>query len=172
MSEQPTLQGNQLQILVWPDPRLSQPCDDVQQFDQELKQLSVDLFTTMKLAGGIGLAAPQCGINKNVITLWIEKHNPLVLVNPQIVETGDKQYEWEEGCLSVPGYFEKRSRPNFVVVKYKDINGDEHEVEFRDLYAFAVQHEIDHLKGKVFIDDAPLLKRQIIKFKIGEFINK
>lgn len=170
MSQDSTMQGNQLHILIWPDDKLTQPSEPVTEFNQELEQLCLDLFTTMKMAGGIGLSAPQCGIHKQVITLWIEKHNPLVLINPQIVEVGEQTYQWEEGCLSVPGYFDKRERPKLVVIKYQDIKGEFHEVEFRDLYAFAAQHEIDHLEGKTFVDGAPLLTKQLIKFKVSEFL--
>jgi peptide deformylase len=156
-----------LPILKWPDDeRLHQKSVDVTVFDEELEHLALDLLHTMKTANGVGLAAPQTGNMLNIITIWIEAEKPLGLVNPVIVETSEELFEFNEGCLSVPGYFEDRKRPAKIVVKFVDVKGEPHEFECNGLYAFAIQHEIDHLNGRVFVDGASPLKRARIKSKI------
>lgn len=155
-----------LPILVWPNDKLHGKCEDVTVFDDDLELLARKLLITMKHNNGIGLAAPQVGVLKNVLAIWIETTTAAVLVNPKITESSSEQFEFNEGCLSVPGYFEKRERPQRIVVKYQDIKGQEHETEFKDLYAFCVQHEIDHLNGKVFVDDLSMLKKTMVKAKI------
>lgn len=169
-TEQAKLEPEILPILVWPDEKLHTECTDVTEFDQELKQLTLNLFATMKNDNGIGLAAPQVGEFVNVLAIWIEQDKPVLLINPKIVEASDETFEWEEGCLSVPGYFEKRKRPNRIVVSYKTVTGDEKESEFRDLYAFAIQHEIDHLNGTLFIDGFSKFKLSRVKAKIKKYL--
>lgn len=159
-------------ILVWPDERLHQKCEDITTFDSWIKQHAVDLLATMKHSNGVGLASPQVGVLANIIAIWIEEKNPMVFVNPKIIEAGDEEFEWDEGCLSVPGYFEKRRRPNRIVLQYKDIDGNEHETEFRQLYAFAIQHEMDHLKGKLFIDGLSTFKLSRVKNKVQKFLKR
>lgn len=162
------LTPNILPILIWPDERLNQVCENITTFDDWLKQVSLDMFATMKYNNGVGLAAPQVGILANVITISIDGID-LFFANPEIVESSERLYAWDEGCLSVPGYFEKRRRPQRIVVKYKNINGYEKEKEFQGLFAFAIQHEIDHLNGKVFVDDLSSLKKDRVKNKIKKF---
>ncbi len=159
-------------VLKWPDERLSQKSVDVTTFDESLKELVAKLLHTMKANNGIGLAAPQTGNMINLITIWIEEHQPLALVNPVITEVSEELFEFEEGCLSVPGWFEKRERPTKIVVKFQDIDGVAREFEFHKLYAFAIQHEIDHLSGKMFIDGASELKKSRIKSKIKKTLKK
>lgn len=163
-----------LPILAWPEQSdlLHTPCEEVTDFGVELSQIVIDMFATMAVNKGIGLAAPQVGIFKKIITIRIEDTVPLILINPQVVEKSTETFQWEEGCLSVPGYFERRRRPSHIVVQYQDINGGVHEVEFRELYAFAVQHEIDHLEGKLFIDGASNFKWDRIKNKIRKYLSK
>lgn len=165
--------GQAQPILVWPDKRLHQVSDPVTTFDHELDQLVANMFASMKVDDGIGLAAPQIGVTKRVLVLQIEASKPLVFVNPEVIAiAGDEVFEWEEGCLSVPGYFEKRKRPNSIALKYQDQAGVAHEVQVNGIYAFAIQHEIDHLDGKVFIDGASMFKAQRVKSRIRKFMQK
>lgn len=164
------LTPNFLDIIRWPDDRLHLVCAPISAYDEWLEQFALDLFATMKQEGGIGLSAPQVGVPIGVFALWVEEKTPILFVNPQILEVGDASFEWEEGCLSVPGYYEKRKRPQRVVVQYQDVHGKEMETEFQGLYAFAVQHEMDHLDGKVFVDNAGTVKKQLIKRKIKKFL--
>lgn len=166
------IEPNILPLVVWPDNRLNVPCVDVEDFGPSLHQLVVDMFATMEANEGIGLAAPQVGVHQNVVVLWLEQTAPMVFINPTIVTSSEELFSWEEGCLSVPGYFEERKRPKTVVIQYKDASGSDHEVEFHDLYAFAIQHEIDHLRGRVFVDGASTLKQFRIKNKIKKTLNK
>ena len=174
------------EILVWPNPILSQPCEDVTEFDDELGQLVMDMCLTMASGNGVGLAAPQVGVNKNIITIGFPKHYALdngsdytgpteygnsfidykVMINPRILNTGERQWEHEEGCLSVPGYFEKRKRPSEITVEYQLPNERWDSVQLQGLEAFAVQHELDHLNGKLFIDDLSRLKKDRVKKKV------
>lgn len=160
---------NLLDILVWPNDVLSRPCDDVMDFDDDLQQLVVDMIHTMEHRLGIGLAAPQIGVSSNVIII-VNDHGPdvvpLTLINPQLIEVAEAKFQWDEGCLSVPGYYEMRKRPNRVVVQYQDVSGNEHQSEFIGLWAFVVQHEIDHLNGKVFVDTLTPLKKKRVTNKV------
>lgn len=160
---------NLLDILVWPNDVLSRPCDDVMDFDDDLQQLVVDMIHTMEHRLGIGLAAPQIGVSSNVIVV-VNDHGPdvvpLTLINPQLIEVAEAKFQWDEGCLSVPGYYEMRKRPNRVVVQYQDVSGNEHQSEFIGLWAFVVQHEIDHLNGKVFVDTLTPLKKKRVTNKV------
>jgi peptide deformylase len=154
------------EILVWPDDRLHQEGSDVTEFNEELEHLVEDMFVTMTAHEGVGLAAPQIGELLNIITIRIEPNNPLVLINPTIIGTSDADFTFEEGCLSVPGHFEKRKRPDLISVRFQDVKGEEHEFDFLNLYAFAIQHEMDHLNGKVFVDGASWFKQGRIEKKI------
>lgn len=154
------------EILVWPDERLHMECRDIVDFDEDLERLVADMFVTMTANEGVGLAAPQIGELSNIIVIRIEPDKPLVLINPEIVEASEELFQFEEGCLSVPGHYEKRKRPESIIVRFKDIKGDEHEFEFLNLYAFAIQHEMDHLKGKVFVDGASWFKQGKIEKKM------
>lgn len=171
------LEPHELLIITWPDDRLKTKCQDITRFDDEnnkyLEQLVLDMAHTMIRCQGIGLAAPQVAVMANVIVLLVE-NKPIVLVNPEITwQSKDDLFQWEEGCLSVPGYFEKRHRPNRCIVKFKDIFGKDHESEFVGLWAFAVQHEIDHLQGKCFVDNLSQLKKQFsVKPKIKKELSK
>ena len=155
-----------LEMLIWPDERLTEKGQDVTIFDEALQKFAADMFITMEIRGGVGLAAPQCGVPMNMITIRLEKDNPLIIINPEITVFSTNEFEWEEGCLSVPGHFEKRKRPQSIGVAFKDLTGEFHTVNFTDLYAFAIQHEYDHLQGKCFVDKASMFKRERIKKKI------
>lgn len=153
-------------VLTWPNEKLHTKCEDVVEFDAELERLGRTLLFTMKSKNGIGLAAPQIGVLKNVLAIWIDEKSPMVLVNPVVVESSTELFKHREGCLSVPDYFEDRERPQKITLKFKDVKGGEHQVPFENLYAFAIQHEIDHLNGKVFVDGLSELKRARIKKKL------
>lgn len=158
-----------LKVIKWPDDQLHQQSVDVTEFGtDELREFCLDMFFTMKESNGIGLAAPQVGKLINLLVVWlpIEEHVPLVIINPELIRSADELMTFNEGCLSVPGYFEDRQRPNSIVIKFKDVLGEDHEAEFTGLYAFCIQHEMDHLKGKVFVDGSSMLKKQLIKRKI------
>jgi len=155
-----------LNVLTWPDDGLHVKCEEVTTFDKELEHLAADMFATMGAYGGVGLAAPQVGHNINMFVLRIEENNPMVFVNPKIDPITNEKYLWEEGCLSVPGYFEKRRRPATILSTFQNVIGEEQSVQFGKLYAFAIQHECDHLEGKVFVDNVSFLKKSRIKNKI------
>lgn len=156
-----------LPILKWPDDeRLHEKCVDVEYFDDDIARLAYDMLHTMKSVNGVGLAAPQVGEMINMIAIWIEEDKPLIIINPIVVNQTAELFEFNEGCLSVPGYFEKRKRPEKITVIYRNANGAHCDTEFSGLYAFCVQHEIDHLEGKVFVDGSSLLKKSRIKSKM------
>lgn len=156
-------------LVYWPDSRLSNKCEDVTIFDEEVEQLVYDLVLAMRTRDGIGLAAPQLGRQLNVIVieqLWEGKNHPLALINPVVIDVDDSiSFTTNEGCLSVPGYYEERSRPYSVVVEYYNPTGNEKVIELQNMNAFVLQHELDHLYGKVFVDG-------LSKLKQGRILNK
>jgi peptide deformylase len=156
-------------IVKFPDPILQRPAEPVTAFDEELKQLVDDMFESMYVAHGIGLAAPQIGINKRltVIDLSFQK-NPeekIALINPEVVTKEGKIYE-EEGCLSLPDIREKVARAAKVKIRAQDLEGNWFEREAEELLARAFQHEIDHLDGVLFIFRISALKRDFVLRKI------
>lgn len=167
-----------LPLIFWPDKRLNQPCVDVDQDEfylQDIDTFVTSMMLTMRAHEGIGLAAPQVGILKNIIAIEIpgEDPPPHVFVNPKILDIDNTlDFKWEEGCLSVPGYFEERSRPNRIVVEYANRVGGVHQGEYTGLTAFVIQHEIEHLQGKMFIDQLSPLKKTRIKKKIRNTLNR
>lgn len=156
-----------LDILHFPDPRLRDKAKPVETVDVGIRKLIDDMFETMYEAPGIGLAAIQVGVPQRVITIDIseERDQPLALVNPEILEK-DGIEEMAEGCLSVPGVFEKVKRADHIRFKALDRDGNEVEMEADGLLAVCVQHEIDHLDGKLFVDYLSNLKRQRIRQKL------
>lgn len=156
-----------LNILEFPDERLRKKAALVKTVDDTIKRLVDDMLETMYEARGIGLAATQVNVHQRVIVIDVsdEKNAPICLINPEIIEK-DGVEESEEGCLSVPGFFEKVKRADHVRVKALDREGRSFEFEARDLLAVCVQHEIDHLNGKLFVDYISPLKRQRIKKKL------
>ena len=157
-----------LKILEFPDPRLRTRAEKVTRFDQGLKSITEDMLETMYEARGIGLAATQVDIHERIIVIDVseEGNEPLVFINPTIVETSGEEQAFEEGCLSVPGFRETVSRPENVTIKAQDINGVEFQKECEDLLAVCIQHEMDHLEGKLFVDYLSSLKRQRIRKKL------
>ncbi len=156
-----------LDILHFPDPRLRNKAKPVTQVDDRVRRLIDDMFETMYQAPGIGLAAIQVNTSLRVVTIDIseEKDQPLALVNPEILER-DGVEEMSEGCLSVPGIYEKVKRADHIRFRALDRNGEPFEQEAEGLLAVCVQHEIDHLDGKLFVDHLSSLKRQRIRKKL------
>ena len=156
-------------ILKFPDQDLRIKAKPVVTFDDELKTLTDDMFETMHSVNGIGLAATQIGVAKQVAVIDIspEKNEPLVIVNPaiQILDPSKKE-DYDEGCLSVPGFFEKISRPSDIKLSYQDLNGKKQEIKPEGLLTKVVQHELDHLNGRLFVDHISELKRRRIRNKI------
>ena len=156
-------------ILKFPDQDLRIKAKPVESFDDELKTLTDDMFETMHSVNGIGLAATQIGIAKQVAVIDIspEKDEPLVIVNPAIqILDPSKTEDYDEGCLSVPGFFEKISRPSDIKLTYQDLNGKKQEIKPEGLLTKVVQHELDHLNGRLFVDHISELKRRRIRNKI------
>ena len=155
-----------LPIITAPDPRLKQVSRPVAAVDDGLRKLMDDMLATMYAAPGIGLAAIQVGIPKNVIVMDLgEDHpldGPLYLVNPEILEASDEMNTYQEGCLSVPEEYWEVERPARATVRYLDYNGETQVMETDGLLATCVQHEMDHLKGILFIDHLSSLKRNMI----------
>ena len=156
-------------ILKFPDQDLRIKAKPVESFDNELKTLTDDMFETMHSVNGIGLAATQIGVAKQVAVIDIspEKNEPLVIVNPAIqILDPSKTEDYDEGCLSVPGFFEKISRPSEIKLTYQDLNGKKQEIKPEGLLTKVVQHELDHLNGRLFVDHISELKRRRIRNKI------
>lgn len=156
-----------LRILEFPDPRLRTKATRVESVDDTLNALIDDLFETMYEAPGIGLAATQVDVHKRLLVADVsaDKSEPLALINPVILEK-DGVTVTEEGCLSVPGYYEEVERAEHVRLRYVDRNGDEAEMEAVGLLAVCIQHEIDHLDGKLFVDYLSEAKRQRIRKRL------
>ena len=154
-------------ILVFPHPNLRKKAAPVEVFDDELRTLVSDMFETMYDAPGIGLAATQIDVHQRVIVIDVseDKSEPMVFINPELLEEEGKNVH-EEGCLSVPGFYESVERPEKIRVKAFDEHGKEYELEAEGLLATCVQHEIDHLNGKVFVDYVSALKRDRIRKKL------
>ena len=140
-----------LPILTYPDDRLRTIAEKVTEFDDDLRQLVFDMIVTMSSNNGIGLAAPQVGIAKRVITIALDE-NPLALINPIIIASRGGDITSEEGCLSVPGYFDTIKRHAEVIVSFQTVEGEQKESTASGMLATVVQHEIDHLNGKLFVD--------------------
>ena len=156
-----------LNILHFPDARLRKKAIPVDTVDDSIRALVDDMFETMYDAPGIGLAATQVNVHKRVIVIDIseEKNQPVVLINPSILEREGEE-EMDEGCLSVPGYFETVKRADRVRVSALDRNGESFEIDTGGLLAVCIQHEIDHLDGKLFVDHISTLKRDRIRKKL------
>lgn len=158
-----------LPILHYPDPRLHRRATPVIEFTAELKQFADDMAETMYAAPGVGLAATQVNVHQRVIVVDVteDKSGLMTLVNPQIIEKNGEQV-YEEGCLSVPGIYEKVTRAAHVKVKAQDVTGQPFEIEAEGLLAVCLQHEIDHLDGKVFVEYLSQLKQNRIRTKLAK----
>ena len=158
-------------ILIHPDPRLKKVTDPVSSVTKELRQLADDMLETMYNAPGIGLAAPQVAVMSRMIVMDCVKDEnatpePMVLINPEVVWTSEEHNVYEEGCLSIPEQYAEVERPAEVEVRWMDLDGKTQRERFDGLWATCVQHEIDHLDGKLFIDYLKPLRRQMITRKM------
>ncbi|EMR14215.1 Peptide deformylase [Methylophaga lonarensis MPL] len=156
-----------MNILHFPDPRLRNIAQPVDEVNDDIRQLAADMLETMYAAPGIGLAAIQVNVEKRVIVIDIseDQSQPLTLINPEIV-AAEGEREYQEGCLSVPEAYEVVSRADTIRVKALDLQGEVQEFEAEGLLATCIQHEIDHLDGKLFVDYLSNLKRQRIKKRL------
>ena len=159
-----------LPILRYPDPRLHKVAQPVQAFDARLSQLIDDMFETMYEAKGIGLAATQIDVHERLIVIDVseERDQPLVLINPEITWASEVRVKGDEGCLSVPGIYDGVERASAVKVKALDREGQAQEIEADGLLAVCIQHEMDHLRGKVFVEYLSTLKQGRIKTKLAK----
>lgn len=157
-----------LPILRYPDPRLKKVATPVTQFDDKLAKLTQDMAETMYAAPGVGLAATQVDVHKRVIVIDVseESNKLMVFINPEIVQTSAECKSYDEGCLSVPGFYEAVERPATVKVRAQDVKGEFFEMECDELLAVCIQHEMDHLNGKVFVEYLSQLKQTRIKNKL------
>ena len=157
-----------LNILRYPDPRLHKVAKPVTVFDARLKKLAADMAETMYDAPGVGLAATQVDVHEQLIVIdTSDTHDQLqVFINPEITWASEERRVYDEGCLSVPGIYDGVERPARVKVKALDLDGKPFEIEADDLLAVCIQHEMDHLKGKVFVEYLSPLKRNRIKTKL------
>ncbi len=158
---------SRLTVLHFPDPRLRKKAQPVETVDGEIEQLSRDMLETMYAENGIGLAATQVNVQKRVIVMDLaaEKNSPMALVNPEITEKAGSE-EMEEGCLSVPGFSDTVRRAEKIAFHYLSLDGSKMEDTADGLLAVCIQHEIDHLDGKLFIDYLSPIKKQRIRKKI------
>jgi len=157
-----------LQILEFPDPRLRTIAKTVETVDDSLRELLDDMFATMYDASGIGLAATQIDVHQRIVVIDVSeaRNQPQVFINPEITILDGPEHEYDEGCLSVPGFHETVSRPEKILVKALDSEGKAFELQPDGLLAVCIQHEVDHLNGKLFVDHISQLKRKRIRTKL------
>lgn len=157
-----------LNILEFPDPRLRTVAKPVVEVDDALRSVLDDMFETMYAANGIGLAATQVNIHQRIVVMDLseEKNEPLVFINPQFEALTEELLPYQEGCLSVPGFYENVERPQRVKITALDRDGQPFEMIAEGLLAVCIQHECDHLDGKLFVDYLSMLKRNRIKSKL------
>ena len=158
-------------ILIHPDPRLKATADPVAHVSRDIAALADDMLETMYDAPGIGLAAPQVGVMQRMLVMDCVKEEgatpePMVLINPRILSASEETNVYDEGCLSIPDQYAEVTRPAAVKVEWTDLSGKQIQEDFDGLWATCVQHEIDHLNGKLFIDYLKPLKRQMITRKM------
>ncbi|WP_455209973.1 peptide deformylase [Kaarinaea lacus] len=162
-----------LTVLHYPDPRLRKVAETVERVDDTIRQLVDDMFETMYQAPGIGLAATQVDVHKRIITIDIseDKSQPLCLINPEIIGSNGVE-KMEEGCLSVPGIYEPVERAEKITVKALNPQGETYEMQADGLLSVCIQHEMDHLQGKLFVDYLSELKRKRIRKKLEKLRQK
>ncbi|WP_285762544.1 peptide deformylase [Biformimicrobium ophioploci] len=157
-----------LEILEFPDPRLRTKAQPVAEVNDEIRTLVADMFETMYAAPGVGLAATQVNVHQRVVVIDVseEQDQPMVFINPEVEVLDPAPHEYDEGCLSVPGFYETIVRPGRVRVSALDRDGKTFSLEPDGLLAVCIQHEIDHLDGKLFVDYLSPLKRNRIRSKL------
>jgi peptide deformylase len=167
-----------LNVLCYPDPRLHQVAKPVAQVDARIKKIVADMADTMYEAPGVGLAATQVDIHERIVIIDIsdEQNDLKVFINPEIIWSSPETKSWREGCLSVPDFYDEVERPSQVRVKALDVNGKQFELDADGLLAVCLQHELDHLQGKVFVAYLSILKRtrisQKLKKRAKEFVGE
>ena len=163
-------------ILLYPDPLLLMRSAKISIFDKNLVNLSKDLIDTMYDADGVGLAAPQIGINKRIFVMDCSSENEekdcRVVINPEIEHASEELGSYKEGCLSIPGITEEISRPKVIKVLYQDVNGVLQRDTYDDLWSICFQHELDHLNGKLFIDHLRPMKKILVKNRMKKSSKK
>ena len=160
-----------LKILICPDPRLRTVAKSLEKVDDSLKKLTEDMLETMYEGSGIGIAATQVDVHKRVIVVDIseKKDEPLVLINPVLNKVIDPELKtYSEGCLSVPGFYEELERPSEIEISFQDVNGQDHTLIANGLLSVVVQHEMDHLEGKMMVDSISNVKREMIRKKLSK----
>jgi len=157
-----------LNVLCYPDPRLHKVAKPVAQVDARIKQIVADMADTMYEAPGVGLAATQVDIHERIVVIDVsdEQNNLQVFINPEIIWASSEKKSWREGCLSVPEFYDEVERPAQVRVKALNLDGKEFEIDADGLLAVCLQHELDHLQGKVFVEYLSILKRTRISQKL------
>lgn len=157
-----------LNILHYPDKRLHKVAKPVAQVDDRIRKLAADMIETMYDAPGVGLAATQVDVHERVVVIDVseDKEGLMVLINPEIISYSDEQKTYEEGCLSVPGVYDEVERPSTVRVRALNLEGEPFEFDAEGLLAVCVQHEIDHLNGRVFVQHLSMLKQTRLKAKL------
>ena len=167
--------AKKLKILIFPDPMLRKVAKEVTKFDKSLENLANDMLKTMYEANGIGLAATQvdCHIRLVVMDISEDRNDPRIFVNPSYkVLDSHKLFEFEEGCLSIPGFNQVISRPDKIELTWKDLSGKEHKDCPEGLLTVCIQHEIDHLEGKLMVDYVSALKRDRVRKKLLKEFNR
>ncbi|WP_428819654.1 peptide deformylase [Microbulbifer sp. MCCC 1A16149] len=157
-----------LEILEFPDPRLRKVAEPVTEVTDAHRTLIDDMFETMYDAPGVGLAATQINVHERIVVIDVseDQSEPLVMINPQVEVLDPEIHKYDEGCLSVPGFYETVQRPRKIRLKALDRNGETYALEAEGLLAVCIQHEIDHLDGKLFVDYISPLKRNRIRSKL------
>ncbi|MBU2884243.1 peptide deformylase [Gilvimarinus agarilyticus] len=157
-----------LEILEFPDPRLRTIAKPVENVDDSVRTLLDNMFETMYAASGIGLAATQVNVHRRIVVMDIseDQTEPLVFINPEVSVLGEDEAPYDEGCLSVPGFYESVDRPTQIRVDALDRDGNPYSIEPDGLLAVCIQHELDHLNGKLFVDYISQIKRQRIRKKL------
>ena len=160
-----------LKILLFPDPRLRIVAKAIEKVDDSVKKLTEDMLETMYEGSGIGLAATQVDVHKRVIVVDIseKKDDPLVMINPVLKKVIDPELKmYSEGCLSVPGFYEELKRPSEIELSFQDVNGQDQTLIASGLLSVVVQHEMDHLEGKMMVDSISNVKREMIRKKLSK----
>lgn len=157
-----------LTVLCYPDPRLHKVAKPVSKVDARIQKIVADMADTMYEAPGVGLAATQVDIHERIVVIDVsdEQNELMVFINPEIIWASPEKKSWREGCLSVPEFYDEVERPAQVKVRALDINGKEFEIDADGLLAVCLQHELDHLQGKVFVEYLSMLKRTRISQKL------
>ena len=157
-----------LKILIFPDPKLRKKAQKIEKFDKSLENLAQKMLDTMYEAEGIGLAATQVNVHIRLVVMDLskEKNEPRVFVNPEYTILDKSPFNYEEGCLSIPGFNEEISRPSKILLKWQDLQGNFHEDKPDGIFTVCAQHEIDHLDGKLFVDYLSPIKRDRIRKKL------